>query len=144
MKTMDIVNVSEYLNWGMATEQSLAYALTGEMRKHDSVPYDKGSDIPEYCMSVKSAHFSLVSGNRMHSETFDGQIEEFFKNVHSTQFAYVTKSCKVYIMDTNEFKMFVNNFCTLTRESKKNGGKAKIQMRSESKAVLEWFASMAA
>ena len=48
-----------YTNNGQHAEQVLAYTLTHEIRKHDRVPFDKGSDIPEYHMSVSQARRAL-------------------------------------------------------------------------------------
>lgn len=129
-----------YKNFGMHAEQALCYTLTGELRKHDRVRYDIGSDIPEYDMSVKSSKFTLMSGKLAHADTFEGIVEEFFANVHSERFAYVTQSMKAYIMDKETFKEFVYRFCELGRESQKKGGNLKVRMKAESCAVLVWLA----
>ena len=145
MKKIEITTIErKYHNFGQHAEQALAYTLTGELRTHDHVSYMSGSDIPEYKMSVKSAKFSLMNGNLCQAQDFEGIVEEFFTNCASECFAYVTQEMECYIMNTDEFRTFVNQFCGISRESTKNGGRRKVQMRSESKKVLEWLAVMVA
>lgn len=140
MKTITIKTITRtYHNFGSHAEQALAYTLTNEMRQHDKVPYDKGSDIPEHHMSVKSARFTLMSGNLSTSNTFDGMVNEFFEKVASTQFAYVTQDMRCFVMDKTEFREFVNLFCTMDRESSAHGGALKVRMKSESQEVLKWL-----
>lgn len=129
----------QYANFGNHAEQCLAYMLTGELRTHDHIRYDKGSDIPEYHMSVKSAKFTLMSGRLCESQDFDGIVEEFFQKTASEQFAYVTQDMVAYIMTATEFKEFIYNFCRLERESSQNGGRYKVKMRMESKKVIEFL-----
>lgn len=129
----------QYANFGNHAEQCLTYMLTGELRTHDHIRYDKGSDIPEFHMSVKSAKFTLMSGNLCESQDFDGIVEEFFQKTASEQFAYVTQDMIAYIMTATEFKEFVYNFCRLERESSQNGGRYKVKMRMESKKVIEFL-----
>jgi hypothetical protein len=57
---------------------------------------------------------------------------------------YGTKNGKAYMMNMDEFKEFVYSFCSLGRESKKNGGACKIKCRSESKKMLQWLEEHAA
>jgi hypothetical protein len=140
MTTIKMTTIERrYANFGQHAEQTLAYTLTGEIRKHDRVSYTNGSDIPEYAMSVKSAKFSLMNGNLCESQDFDGIVEEFFRKTASKCFAYVTQEMECFVMNPEEFRCFVCQFCGLSRESTKNGGRCKVQMRSESKAVLAWL-----
>jgi hypothetical protein len=140
MTTITITNIDRhYTNFGMHAEQALAYTLTGDLRKHDKVPFTQGSDIPEFEMSVKSAKFSLMNGNLCESQEFDGIVNEFFAKTASSCFAYVTQGMACYVMNADEFRTFVNLFCSLSRESTKNGGRCKVQMRSESKKVIQWL-----
>lgn len=129
-----------YANSGMHAEQTLTYTLTHELRPHDHVPFDEGSDIPEYHMSVKSSKASLMSGNRCESQTKEGIIAEFIAKSASICFAYVIADfSKAYVMNGDEFTDFLMAFSGLTRESSKNGGKAKVRLKAESKAMLEWL-----
>jgi len=140
MTTIKMTTIERrYANFGQHAEQTLAYTLTGEIRKHDHIAYTAGSDIPEYAMSVKSAKFSLMNGNLCESQDFDGIVEEFFRKTASKCFAYITQEMECFVMNPEEFRCFVCQFCGLSRESTKNGGRCKVQMPSESKAVLAWL-----
>lgn len=126
--------------WGQDAEQIAAYTYTGEIRAHDNVPFDKGSDIPELNMSVKAGKFTLASANLVKGETVEEQLEDFMGRVHSTSFAYICKSnYTAYVMDRNEFRLFVTTFCSMTRESEKNGGGMKVKCKGESKKMVKWF-----
>lgn len=144
MKSIAITTrVSTYANHGQACEQNLAFMLTGEVRSHDHVAFDKGSDIPEFHMSVKSARFSLASANLMHAQDFEGQLREYFARVASTVWAYITNDDRAFIMNRAEFEGFVRAFGKMERESSKNGGKMKIRFPQESKAILDYLTSRA-
>lgn len=144
MYTITCKNITRsYSNYGMHAEQMLAFTLTNEIRKHDHVAFDKGSDIPEYHMSVKSAKATIASAKLMHTDTKEGQIDEYFQRVASECFAYVTKDGIAYVMDMTEFRNFLETFVTMARESSKNGGGVKMRLCSETKAMLAWLASMA-
>ena len=142
---MTTITVSEitrtYANWGNHCEQALAFTLTGEMRKHDKVPFYMDSDIPEYDMSVKSSGFTLASGNVNMGDTFDEKLADFFSRVHSNKFAYVTVNMVAYVMNKSEFEEFLRTFAYMDRDSKKNGGLMKIKCRRESQKMLNWFES---
>lgn len=129
----------QYANWGRHCEQVLAYTLTGKIRKADHIPFDKDSDIPEFNMSVKSHRFTLASGNINYGDTLEEKIADFARRVHSTQFAYVTDDMTAYIMDLDEFVLFISTFGYLTKESERNGGKLKVQCKHESKALIQWL-----
>ena len=121
----------------------MTFALTGEIRKPDAVPFDMDSDIPEFSISVKSARFTLASASALSATTFDGQLNEFSERVHSEKFAYVTKNNMVYIMDKVEFLDFCHEFCGWEQESKKNGGAYKVRCRKESKRMIKWLQAKA-
>ena len=143
MTTITLTTIERtYTNNGQHAEQVLAYTLTHEIRKHDNLPFDKGSDIPEFKMSVKSSKASLMSGNRCTKDTKEGIIEEFLTRSASECFAYVLEDCTIaYVMNKIEFGEFCMQFSGLTRESSKNGGKAKVQLYKESNRTREWLAS---
>lgn len=144
MKRIIIEAVSQYANSGSAKEQNLAYALTGKMCKHDNVPFDKGSDIPEFHMSVKSSRFTLVSGKLMSADSFEGQIDEYFARVASSSWAYVTENNEAYIMDMAEFRSMLMMFARFERDSSKNGGKSKVRFPAENKKILAWLSAQVA
>lgn len=128
-----------YRNNGMHCEQWLTYTLTGETRNHDHLRFDRGSDIDEMKISVKSARATLCSGNALTAETFDGQLTEFFTRVKSETFAFVSRAGIAYMMNPSEFYDFVQTFGKWTRDSQKNGGKYKIRLTDETRKMKEWF-----
>ena len=132
--------LNNYKNAGQNAEQSLAYALTGEIRKHDKVAFDKGSDIPEFKMSVKSARFTLAS--TLQGESYEEMKADFFRRCVSEIFAYVTKSGEVYMMTAEKFSSFLDNFSSVGYSSSKHGHRKIIRMRSESKEVLTWLTAL--
>lgn len=132
---------------GDVCEWSLAHHYGICRMAHDSVSYDKGSDVNvgDKHISVKAARFSLMAGSLCKGcTTFDEIWALYEKNVHSNCFVYITKDFTVYEMTLDEFKLFVYLFCGLERESKKNGGYLKIKARSESKKMLGWLAAQVA
>lgn len=143
MTTITLATIERtYTNNGMHAEQVLAYTLTHEIRKHDKVPFDQGSDIPEYHMSVKSSKASLMSGNYCTKDTKEEIIEEFITRSASKYFAYVLEDFSMaYVMNGNEFAEFCTMFAGMSRESSKNGGKAKVQIYKENERTRMWLAS---
>ena len=143
MTTITLTTIERtYANNGQHAEQVLAYTPTHEIRKHDKVPFDKGSDIPEFKMSVKSSKASLMSGNCCTKDTKEGIIEEFLNRTASKCFAYVLEDFSLaYVMNATEFAEFCREFSGMSRESSKNGGKAKVRFYKENNRTREWLAS---
>ena len=139
MKVVKLLPIErQYKNNGQHAEQLADYALTGQIRKADRVPFDKGSDIPELEASVKSARFTLAS--TLKGETFEEQLEDYFTRTASKVAVYVSlKLEKAFLMDMEEFREFIESFCKLQRSSSKNGGKPVIRMGTETKKVQEWL-----
>lgn len=122
-------------------ESNANFMLTGKLReKHDNVPFDIDSDIPEFHCSVKSSRFTLCSGSMLTAQDFDGQIAEYMARTASTVVCYMAMNGYAYFMDMVEFEMFLRRFCSLQRES---GGKfMKVRMRSaESDTHIKWLES---
>ena len=124
-------------NEGINKEQCLDFHFNGRCGKHDNEPFDKGSDLPEQRMSVKSAKFSLCSYGMLRGESFEEMLDDFFARVASTSFAYVTKTYEVYEMDAVEFREFLGLFSYASHDY--NGKGSKIKGRSESKKMLLWL-----
>ena len=139
MKVVKLMPIKrQYKNNGQHAEQLADYALTGQIRKADSVPFDKGSDIPELEASVKSARFTLAS--TLKGETFEEQLEDYFARTASKVAVYVSLQLETaFVMDMEEFRAFIETFCKLQRSSSKNGGKQVIRMGTETKKVQEWL-----
>lgn len=127
-------------NEGINKEQCLDFHYNGKHDKHDNLPWNEGSDLPEQRMSVKSAKFSLCSYGQLNGDGFEAKLDDFFARVASIRFAYITKEYVVYEMNATEFRMFLERFSYLS-EVKKSGG--KIKGKGESKIMLEWLAEMA-
>ena len=138
----------DHKNAGIAREWALCayYKLT--RTAHDSLAYDKGSDLDTADgkhISIKASAFTLMSGTLCEGrDTFDGIWNLYAERVHSDTFAYVTANFTVYEMNLAEFKEFVYKFAHTERESEKNGGALKIRLRKESGKMLKWLADMAA
>lgn len=131
-------NAGDAREWGVCAYYGI------ERVKHDSVSYDRDSDVNagDKHISVKAEKFTLMSGKLCEGrETFDGIWNLYAERVHSNTWAYVCKDGTTYEMNMDEFKSFVYAFCKTERESSKNGGQMKIRCKSESKAMLEWLAS---
>lgn len=137
MTTFTITNLGISHNAGINAEQSLRYFLHGYTTAHDSRRFDEASDIDN--ISVKSAHFTLVQGGLLNGSELEPMVDDYFSRVHSTEFAYVARDFTVYMMNAKEFREFLMAFCTVERDSYKNGGKLKVRARSESKKMMNWL-----
>lgn len=137
MYTFKIANLNISHNAGINAEQSLRYFLHGYTTAHDSRRFDEASDIDN--ISVKSAHFTLVQGGLLNGSELEPMVDDYFSRVHSTEFAYVARDFTVYMMNAKEFREFLMAFCTVERDSYKNGGKLKVRARSESKKMMNWL-----
>lgn len=137
MTTFTITNLGISHNAGINAEQSLRYFLHGYTTAHDSRRFDEASDIDN--ISVKSARFTLVQGGLLNGSELEPMVDDYFSRVHSTEFAYVARDFTVYMMNAEEFREFLMTFCTVERDSYKNGGKLKVRARSESKRMVEWL-----
>jgi hypothetical protein len=126
--TMKTDFISDYRNNGQASQQLFAYTLTGERQKADNIPHDKGADVLHY--QVKSARATVCKGT---------DIRAYLLTDKATEYAYVAKNGKAYIMNRIEYIEFVEVFGTVTRESSRNGGATKIRLKSESVALLAYL-----
>ena len=134
-------NAGDAREWGAAAHYGVSRS------KHDSVSYDKGSDIEAGALnvSVKSSGATLMSGNLCEGrEDFDGIWELYESRTHSNRFLYVTVDMVGYEMSLSEFKAFIYAFGRTERESSKNGGAMKIRLRKESSKMLRWLEERAA
>ena len=135
MKYFSIQKV-EHRNAGIAREWALCKYFGIERVAHDSSSYDKSSDliVDNMNISIKASAFTLMSGTLCEGRTTFDEIWKLYESrVHSDHFAYITADFDVYMMNKDEFKTFVYEFCTTERESSKNGGAMKIRCRKETK-----------
>ena len=105
--------------------------------------YDKASDIEQIALSIKSSHFTLASGNLMRGNTLEEMIDHYIATTASARTAYITREYDVFYMNHKELKEFLMLFGRLEKDSKRNGGKTKVRMCRETKAVLAWLNSQA-
>ena len=141
------INPIDHKNAGIAREWALCAYYKVTRTAHDSLAYDKGSDLDvnEKHISIKASAFTLMAGGLCEGrDTFDGIWNLYAERVHSNCFAYITADFTVYEMNLDEFKEFVYKFAHTERESEKNGGALKIRLRKESGKMLKWLADMAA
>ena len=133
-------NAGDAREWGVCAYYGI------ERTKHDSVSYDRDSDVNagDKHISVKASKFTLMSGALCEGQqTFDGIWNVYARKVHSNFWAYLCQDGTTYEMNMAEFKKFVYAFCKVERESQKNGGYMKIRCRAESKKMIDWLNAMA-
>lgn len=130
MKTiaMDATFISDYANGGQAKEQRFTYTLTGLRIKAGNVPHDQGADVLHY--QVKSARATICMGT---------DLMAYLATDKATEYAYVANDGFAYIMSREEYVEFINIFGTIDRESSKRGGRAKIRLRCESRAMMAYL-----
>lgn len=120
--------LDNYHNHGQNAEQSVRFALTGEIAKADNLRFDKGADVLNF--QIKSARATICKGT---------DLEKYLDLDASTAYIYATKKGIAYIMSRTEYTAFVKAFGTITTESNKNGGAQKIRLGHETKALLDWL-----
>lgn len=124
--------LNNYRNHGQDAEQSVRFALTGEISKADNLRYDLGADCLNY--QIKSARATVCKG---------ADLKSYLDRDASTAYIYATADGIAYVMTRAEYEEFVGQFGTLTRDSAKNGGAEKIRLKHETPAMLEWLARRA-
>lgn len=118
-----------YKNNGQHAEQVARFTLTGEIQKADNKPAELGGDC--FDIQIKSARATICKGT---------DLMKHLKTDGANRYGYVTSDfSKMYLMSRTEYIEFVNEFGTITRDSKKNGGGEKIRLKSESQAMKEWL-----
>lgn len=129
MKKFTFARLHNYSNNGQDIEQSIRFELTGEIAKADNLAHTLGGDCLNF--QIKSARASICKGT---------DLKTYLDMDAATAYIYGTQDGTAYIMNRTEYEQFCNEFATLTTESQKNGGGAKLRLKSESKALLEWLA----
>jgi hypothetical protein len=130
MTNFTFTYLNNYHNHGQNAEQSVRFALTGEIAKADNLRFDKGADVLNF--QIKSARATICKGT---------DLETYLDLDASTAYIYATKNGVAYIMSRTEYTAFVKAFGTITTESDKNGGAQKIRLGHETKALLAWLQS---
>lgn len=107
-----------------------------------AIRFDRGSDINQLCMSVKSDGCTLACIYRESKDTAKAEIiGEYFERVHSVKWVYVIRKSgysELYEMNATEFREFVETFGGLSRESGKIYYKVKIRTTQK---MENWLAA---
>jgi len=130
MERISMLSIArEYANNGQHAEQVFRFTMTGVIFRADNRPASESGDYLD--IQIKSARATVCKGT---------DINKYLEMDAANRYAYVTEDFKTaFIMNKEEWKQFVNKFGTVTRESKKNGGKEKIRLKAESKEMREWL-----
>lgn len=130
MKKFTFRRLGNYNNRGQDIEQSIRFELTGEVLKADNLAHHLGGDCLNF--QIKSARATVCKGL---------DLKAYLDMDAATAYIYGTQDGTGYIMSREEYESFCEEFSTPTTESSKNGGKPKLRLKSESKALLEWLES---
>ena len=127
-------NGKSWINGGeMAEIGTKAVFGIETLEKDANTPFDKGSDIEELEMSVKSSKFTLCCPI---GKTWDETITNYFQRVHSTSWGYaviIEDEITVYTMNKAEFKEFLETWANWDESRKVVRGKAT------SGKMIKWF-----
>lgn len=103
------------------------------LEKDANTPFDKGSDIPELEMSVKSSKATLCCPI---GKNWNETITNYFQRVHSTNWGYVVMiddTATVYEMNAKEFREFLETWANWDDSRK------VIRMKATSGKMIKWF-----
>jgi hypothetical protein len=128
MTKFNFTLLNNYKNNGQNVEQSIRFTLTGKIEKADNIAHNKGTDCLNY--QIKSARATVCKGRNLGT---------YLNEDASKAYIYGALDGTAYIMSRQEYENFIENFGTLTRESKKNGGGEKIRLGHETKKMREWL-----
>lgn len=122
-----------YKNNGQHAEMVFKYTMTGKIVKADNTPYTVSGDYDD--IQIKSARATVCKG---------ADLDKHLQADTAKRYAYVMDDFSVaYIMSKAEYKQFVEEFGTITRESPKNGSSEKIRLRYETDTMKKWLAARA-
>lgn len=122
-----------YKNNGQHAEMVFKYTMTGKIVKADNTPYMVSGDYGD--IQIKSARATICKGV---------DLDKHFQADAAKRYAYVIDDFSTaYIMNKAEYKQFVEEFGTVTRESSRNGSNEKIRLRYETDTMKKWLADRA-
>ena len=130
MTAITLKNITRhYANNGQHAEQVARFTLTGEIEKADNKPFTMGGDCGD--IQIKSARATVCHGTDIKAHiAMDG----------ANRYGYVSADFStMYMMSASEYIEFVEQFGTITTESKKNGGAVKIRLKAEGNEMKAWF-----
>lgn len=122
-----------YKNHGQHAEMVFKYTMTGKIVKADNTSFTASGDYAD--IQIKSARATICKGVNL---------DKHLQADAAQRYAYVINDFSIaYIMNKAEYKQFVEEFGTITRESSKNGGAEKIRLKQENAKMAEWLADRA-
>ena len=132
-------------NKGIAAQADFTMACGLPYMAHDGKAFDGASDVEYmgYHISVKAYHFTLMAGTMCEGKTTLPEILEVYaRRTHSNRFAYIVNET-AYIMEIDEFKEFVFQFCEIERESRhsdrRGTGSVKVRAKRCEGKMIKWF-----
>ena len=132
-------------NRGIRAQIDFTKACGLPYSRHDGIGYNANSDVVYmgYNYNVKAYHFTLMSGPMCEGKTTLPEIwDVYVRNTHSNRFVYVVNET-AYIMDIDEFKRFVFEFCEIERESnhsdRQRTGAVKVRAKRCERQMVQWF-----
>ena len=118
-----------YANAGQHAEQVYRYTKTGKIWKAVNTSATACGDYLD--VQIKSARATVCHGL---------DIATYIEADAAKAYAYVVADFSVaYVMTPTEWLEFATLFGTPTTESVKNGGRVKIRLKSEGKAMIQWL-----
>lgn len=127
-------NGKKFMNSGEFCEVELKYCFGLKAIKDFNTPFNEGSDIEKFEMSVKSSKATLTS--MVLGNSFENVLKKYFEETASKTWAWVTiieDTLTVYIMNKNEFKNFTENWSTF--DTHRN----VIRYKATSGKMIKWF-----
>ena len=128
MMTFNFTYLNNYKNHGQDAEQSVRFALTGEILKADNLPHNLCADCLNF--QIKSARATICKGT---------DLEAYLNLDASTAYIYADNNGTAWVMSREEYTAFCTEFATATTESPSNGGGAKLRLKSESSKMVAWL-----
>lgn len=122
----------EGYNRGQAKEYAYRLQETGKALRADNRPHTEGGDLGD--LQIKAARATVCKGL---------DLDSYLDADGAKAWVYIANDWTAYTMDRTEWTAFVRAFGTVTYDSKKNGGGAKIRLKSEGREMTEWLRARA-
>lgn len=136
-----IPEMEKFVNMGQLLE-IFARAYRGlALGACDNKPWNEGSDIEEFSISIKSSGASLAS---IYAPTKRKIMDIYFTGCPSTEWLYmviIDNEVIEYSMNKNEFKLFLENYADMTYESGHHD-RTKLRFKKTSGKMLNWLDEM--
>lgn len=134
------IDCSPVLNAGERKEKAV-YDYFRQEYKRTNTPYTKNGDIiiNGIAYQIKSGGASISIGKTATTLDFQGILNTYVKTSATKHYIYVTNDLIAYTLTQAVFVQFVQSFGYYTHDSAKNGGRAKIRLKRDSKRMREWL-----